>query len=126
MPSFESLIIGAPIGFVGGCTAITKLESAEFNSLLENVLAKLRGGSDVGVKTDSVKALLHIIRSRTQASPKPSSAELAAALDGNTVLNREVIATIATSLEASDAIETMSQLVMTLSFLSRSTCILRS
>jgi hypothetical protein len=111
MPTFESFILSAPSGFVRGCGALAKMEVGDFGALLEDTLAKQRAGQDVGNKSDSVKSLIYIIRSRAQAAPKPSSAEFASALDGNTVLNREIIASLATSLEASDAIQAVSQLV---------------
>jgi hypothetical protein len=114
MPTFDGFIIGAPTGFVRGCTALMKMEMGEVTALLETCLARIRSCQDIEINSDAVKSLLYIIRSRTQASPKPSSVELASALDGNTVLNRDIIAAIATALEASDTISAVSQLVIPL------------
>ena len=91
-------MLGAPIGFVRGCSNLVKLDIEEVTRLVESTIAALKEGNIISDRPE-VKAISYISRSRDLASPKPNAVELASALDANTVLNREIIAIIATALE---------------------------
>lgn len=100
MPTFETLIQSAPLGFVKGCNAVSKSfvnSTDEFNLHVKDSLHGVT--SNASSRVEEYKCLQYILKSRTQATPKPSLTEFAGVLDTSTVLSRSCIAGIVTNIE---------------------------
>jgi len=104
MPSFEVLVIGAPLGFLPGCAKLNAAASdAAVSALvLESAIKAYRYGSSQtsGSYCEEIKALSYIIYAREQAQPRPVLTEVAAVLDVNTVLTRESITAFCAGLDS--------------------------
>lgn len=115
-PTFATLINGAPLGFVQGCSLIKRMSVDNHEQYIASIIKSMNicnnlaslssscsNSNSSSDYNDMVKALLYIIRSRSQANTKPTSQEFASILDANTVLSRDSIATL---IEEIDKYET--------------------
>ena len=102
MPTFESIILSAPTGFVSGCSAILKLKIDDLTILIANILSKVKSGAQLDKQDPASRTIAFLAHARAQATPKPSATEVASTLDSNTVLTREIIAALVTSFDSSD------------------------
>lgn len=106
MSSFESLVLGAPLGFAAGCSACNALEdlSSAVELAVQSARTSTGGGpssssSSSSSKDRAVKALVYVINARNQSQPAPEVMELASVLDLHTTLSRSCITALAAGLE---------------------------
>lgn len=100
MPSFDYLILSAPVGFVKGCSLLSTL-STDADQFNEVVSQALNGASSETVfRIEEKKTVGYILKARLLATPKPSSSDIATALDSSTILSSESIASLVASIES--------------------------
>jgi hypothetical protein len=99
--NFEKLIISAPLGFMGGCVELSKLDGAELESVIQQAIATSRRGqpSSDASSRECTKALMYIIYARNMSVPPPEVTEIASVLDSNTTLSRACITSLVSGLE---------------------------
>ena len=102
--TFETLILGAPLGFINGCGVCNTLEDP--SSVVELAVQSARtsgsapsSSSSSSPKDRAVKSLVYIINARNQSQPAPEVTELASVLDLHTTLSRLCITALAAGLE---------------------------
>lgn len=101
MPSFESLILSSPTGFIAGCNEINTIDNDIFMNILEIAIKKVYTGdlvTNVNNNSYIFTALLYLINSYKLAYPQPTPQQFASILDNNTTLSRNIIATIIESI----------------------------
>ena len=106
MPSFEVLIVGAPLGFTKGCRAFNALLKSNAESsqkLLQTAVAASRNIVENSTKSelkDEYDSLLYIFTSMTNATPVINdSALIISILDMNTYLSTDAINSIVAAKE---------------------------
>lgn len=111
--ALEAQLLAAPIGFVKSCATLAKLPNG-LTVAMQDALERYcsgNNGHDIpenelispgeGVlKKDVIKALLYLIKMKVDAVPALTNQEYARILDNNTVLSRDNIAEMISSIEA--------------------------
>jgi hypothetical protein len=110
-PSFEGLIVGAPIGFAKACTVTSSFQlnnTENFDNLVlkslitykeENVISNSNiNDKQLQLEYEILQLLLYIVRSRAISEPTPTPQQFASILDSSTTLSRECIGAIVTGI----------------------------
>lgn len=105
MPTFESIIVGAPAGFNQSCNDLNKLAIVD-PQLLETIVKKSLLNVNY-VPSDpqelkyqnEIKTVNFIIRSFKAASPAPTFPQMASALDQNSLLTRDCVEKIIVAIQ---------------------------
>ena len=109
----EAQLLAAPIGFVKSCSTLAKLPNG-LTIAMEDALERYcsgNNGHDISddeviassggiLKKDVIKALIYLIKMKVDSVPALTNQEFARILDNNTVLSRDNIAEIISSIEA--------------------------
>jgi hypothetical protein len=102
MPSFETCILGSPLGFIRGCGLLNGIAASDNEAcsvLIQGTLKSFKENVIGSIQSEEINALIHILRSREQAQPKPNNLEVASVLDTNTILSRECITVLVAGLD---------------------------
>ena len=105
MPTFENLIVGAPVGFSKSCSELNDLASSDPEQLANLVIKSLSianfvpSDSSEQSKYKEIKAINFIVRSYKTANPSPSFPQLASTLDQNTLLTRDSVEKIIVAIQ---------------------------
>ena len=105
MPSFENLIVGAPVGFNQSCSDVNTLALSD-PDLLSSLVAKSLSLANF-IPTNPaefdygkiIKAINFIIRSYKTANPAPTFPQMASALDLNSLLTRDSVEKIIVAIQ---------------------------
>jgi hypothetical protein len=119
MPSFEVLIVGAPLGFTQGCRAISgllKADAENFQALTRTAIGASKNIVENSSRHDfkeEFDALLYIFSSILHATPVISdSSEISNTLDMNTYLSKDAIQAIVAASESTRQAEAATAAVM--------------
>jgi uncharacterized protein YjaG (DUF416 family) len=116
MPSFEQLILSAPLGFVNTLLKLNFYAEHQLEKLDQIVISawqQIQLGSTNA--SDEVKAISFIIRSMKQAQPPSGLSQTANVLASNTVLTKDCIEKIlikVKELSSSEQTEILEQAAM--------------
>lgn len=107
MPSFEVLILGAPVGFIDGCCRINELASISPN-VLDNLIFKSAADPNFSpsnpseaLQSKTIKTINYIVRSFKTANPPIDAPRASATLSASTILTKEIIDKFITELQSS-------------------------
>lgn len=105
MPTFESIIIGAPAGFSQSCCDLNSLVATDSDSLSTITIKSFSSANFVPSEASEVKyyneikAINFIVRSYKAASPVPTFPQMASTLDLNSLLSRDCVEKIIVAIQ---------------------------
>ena len=99
MPTFESLIVSSPTGFIAGCNEINIIDIDIFVKILDIAIKRVYTGDLINNDNTCIfTTLLYITNSYKLSYPKPTPQQFASILDNHTILSCDVIAIIIKSI----------------------------
>jgi hypothetical protein len=119
MPSFEVLIVGAPIGFTKGCRAFSSLLKTDPDT--SRVLMRSAADASRNIVANSSRhdmkdefdSLLYIFSSALHATPAiADTADIVGILDMNTYLSKDAIQVIVAACESSKQTQAANAAIM--------------
>jgi hypothetical protein len=106
MPTFEALIVGAPLGFSESCSELNSLATSDaelFSVLVSQSYQSDKFSSAVAREishSKELKSINFIIRCYKVAVPQPSFPQVAGVLDTNTSLTRDTLEKLVSALQS--------------------------
>mmetsp|Transcript_8071 Transcript_8071/g.13430 ORF Transcript_8071/g.13430 Transcript_8071/m.13430 type:complete len:193 (+) Transcript_8071:59-637(+) len=105
MPSFETLIAGAPLGFCQSCTSVNALAVEDANTISTLVSKLIVSPNSVSMSaseekySEQIRCIDFILRCYKAAVPSPEAPQMAAVLDTCSLLNRKTVEIIVVTIQ---------------------------